>query len=72
MTAYIGFLAELVAYQCKHPEQRTGQAHFNVLHRLHPELADEIRGDRMLDPFHVDERIPAFREFVMARLAVTA
>jgi hypothetical protein len=72
MTAYISFLAELVAYQSAHPEQRAGQAHFNVLHRLHPELANEIRGDRMLDPFHVDERVQAFREFVMARLVEAA
>jgi hypothetical protein len=39
--------------------QRNGQIHFNVLHEMDPQLADSFRGGD-LDPFHRDDRIPAF------------
>jgi hypothetical protein len=40
-------------YQAEHPEQRLGQAHFNVLRTFDPEFADEITGTE-LDPFYDD------------------
>jgi hypothetical protein len=45
--------------------QRPGQAHFNALYELRPDLADEIRGTD-LDPFYNDTRIPEFLCWVVA------
>lgn len=44
-------------------EQRMGQALFNALHDLSPELADLIRGTDV-DPFYNDDRILAFFTFI--------
>lgn len=38
---------------------RRGQAYFNVLHDVRPDLASQVRGTR-LDPFHNDARVPEF------------
>lgn len=35
---------------------RKGQALFNTLYELYPDIADDIRGTE-IDPFHVDTRI---------------
>lgn len=35
---------------------RAGQAFFNAIYQLHPNLADTIRGTE-LDPFHQDKKI---------------
>lgn len=51
----------------RHPEWRVGQAYFNILHRLHPEVADAVRGTSK-DPFYNDTRIPAFLDEVAAYL----
>jgi hypothetical protein len=48
-------------------EWRKGQAYFNALHEVHPELADEIRGGN-LDPFYQDKRIDEFLAWVKTRL----
>lgn len=47
--------------QRTHPNWRWGQALFNALHGMHPELADLIRGTSA-DPFNIDsrERVQAF------------
>lgn len=47
----------------KQPSQRMGQAYFNTLHDLHPEIADDFRGGR-LDPFYDDTRMPDFLAFL--------
>jgi hypothetical protein len=39
--------------------QRTGQAYFNALHRVDPELANLIRTTD-LDPFYRNERVQSF------------
>lgn len=45
----------------KRPESiRPGQQAFNMLHDVRPDLANTIRGDAMLDPFHMNENLPAF------------
>lgn len=48
-----------------HPAWRAGQAYFNVLYSLRPDLSEQVRGSAELDPFHVDARLPAFLAFVM-------
>ncbi len=48
---------------------RAGQAAFNALHEITPGWANAIRASG-LDPFHVDERIPAFLLFCDALEAI--
>jgi hypothetical protein len=49
---YYDFLAQFkAAYANKQFDQRFGQAYFNALYQVRPEIADTIRGSR-LDPFH--------------------
>ena len=38
-----------------YPEWRKGQAYFNYLYQLHPDVADEIRGTEY-DPFYADHK----------------
>ena len=57
-----------VAEECsKHPYYRVGQAMFNVLLDMEPELAEEIRGSDA-DPFYAsvarDPRVTKFREAI--------
>ena len=42
-----------------YPKLRKGQAYFNYLYQLHPDVADEIRGTEF-DPFYNDSRIEKF------------
>jgi hypothetical protein len=44
----------------QYPEWRTGQAMFNTLYQLEPEVADMVRGRLGIDPFYNDNNIPAF------------
>ena len=39
-----------------HPYIRQGQAMFNILYEMYPELAEQIRGTD-LDPFHFDDGV---------------
>ena len=41
------------------PSWRKGQAYFNYLYQLHPDVADEIRGTEY-DPFYLNSRIEKF------------
>ena len=41
------------------PSWRKGQAYFNYLYQLHPDVADEIRGTEY-DLFYNDSRIEKF------------
>lgn len=50
---------------------RKGQALFNKLDEINPELADSLRGS-VVDPFYRDERIPAFLSEVALCIEVTA
>jgi hypothetical protein len=56
-------LNELIAYTARyrreHPEQRIGQAAFNAVCKVEPEVANLVRATD-LDPFYRDERLPAF------------
>jgi hypothetical protein len=42
---------------------REGQRAFNVLHLMRPDLSEQIRATP-LDPFHRDERLPEFLEWL--------
>ena len=44
---------------------RMGQALFNTLRELHPEIADDVRdSSNNCDPFYDDSKIPAFFNFI--------
>lgn len=58
----------LEAYHKAYPEQRKGQAFFNVLHHMYPEVANKLRGTDK-DPFYRDELLDAAWEVVMEDLS---
>jgi hypothetical protein len=70
MSAYGNYLAACVRAVCDHPDWRVGQAHFNVLADLAPDVADAVRGTN-LDPFYDDARLDAFLRHVQTQLAPT-
>jgi hypothetical protein len=45
------------------PEERSGQAHFNVLYEMRPDLSERIRATT-LDPFYNDGLLPDFLVWV--------
>ena len=57
------FIQAVVQHYHANPGWRVGQAYFNVLATMRPEMAEQIRGG-VLDPFYQDSRIPVFLEFV--------
>lgn len=59
-TDLLGLQVELLKYE---PYLRYGQAFFNALLRLHPELAEEIRATS-IDPFHNNSNIPKAMAYV--------
>lgn len=58
MTFVEDYQAAVHAALKQHPHWRIGQAHFNVLSDMRPDLAELVRGSA-LDPFHNDGRVPA-------------
>lgn len=64
---YCTFLTAVDEAHRANPEWRYGQAAFNVLERLEPELAEEVRGT-VLDPFHQTGRVPEFMLWAEKRL----
>jgi hypothetical protein len=46
--------------------ERAGQAAFNVVSEINPEIANEVRGTK-LDPFHNDDILPLFWEWLSQR-----
>ena len=52
MITYEEYLAAIGDYRATRPEQRAGQASFNVLAQLRPDLSEDIRGT-LLDPFYL-------------------
>jgi hypothetical protein len=46
--------------------QRAGQAYFNLLNEVRPDLAEYVRGT-LYDPFYRDARIPEFLAFIASR-----
>lgn len=58
------FLAAV--YLAKPASWRKGQAAFNGLLQVRPDLAELVRGG-ILDPFHDDNRLPDFEVWLRAR-----
>ncbi len=44
---------------------RAGQIAFNFVYLVAPDLADKIRANHDIDPFHKDENLDAFWEFLV-------
>lgn len=59
MTNFEQYITAVQQAQRDHPTLRQGQAAFNILEALYPSIAREVRGTEF-DPFHRDDRIPAF------------
>jgi hypothetical protein len=53
------FNVALDTYRAAYPKQRRGQAAFNVMHSMYPEIANNYRAGSM-DPFHDDSLTDAF------------
>ena len=69
MTDEIGRYLDLVGRMwARDPGQREGQVFYNALRTGWPGLELEIRGTE-LDPFTLDQRLPAFLAWVERRLA---
>ena len=49
----------------KHEDYRWGQAFFNALYILHPDVADKIRATDK-DPFYNDKKLTECIEFISA------
>lgn len=54
---FLGVYANVKSY-------RKGQAYFNALYEIYPEVADLIRGTDA-DPFYTDNRLAAFYDAIM-------
>lgn len=64
--AFESFVAyvNLVGYiRCNQPNWRKGQAYFNVLSDVRPDLAERVRAT-ILDPFYSDCRLADFLYFL--------
>lgn len=60
---YEEYLSRALSRRVLNPTERLGQAYFNVLYAVRPDLADRLIGDPM-DPFYNDAKVPAFLEWV--------
>jgi hypothetical protein len=54
-----GYLTKVQQAKREHPEWRNGQAHFIVLTQERMDIA-RVLWSTDVDPFHDDDRIPAF------------
>ena len=46
------------------PNERLGQAYFNTLAEVRPDLAEKIRGKIDLDPYYQDTQLTAFLSYL--------
>ncbi|WHT20952.1 hypothetical protein N8J89_07775 [Crossiella sp. CA-258035] len=67
MSEFEAYCASAEAYAQRHPTQRRGQAFFNLLNRIRPELAHVVWGTGR-DPFGDDGTLPDFLAFVQSRM----
>jgi hypothetical protein len=65
MSDFIAFLNNCARRRLDHPTERRGQAYFNTLHEMRPDLSEQVRATH-LDPFYQDEAIEVFLGFVGA------
>lgn len=64
ISSFDKFAAFAAEYAQDYPEQREGQAFFNALWEKRPDLYKQMTQTE-LDPFNLDERLPAAWQFVM-------
>ena len=61
---WLMFVGEVKARQKQYmgdlADYRKGQALFNAMHDIRPDLANKVRGSMNADPFHQDDKIQAF------------
>lgn len=62
MHTWIAYKMAVLDCHAEFPDQRDGQAHVNALHVFDDDLWKTIPDH--LDPFYLDERLPAWLEFV--------
>lgn len=67
--SYAEFQRLLNYYITRFPDWRTGQTAFNLLLSIDPDFAETIRATPA-DPFHNDDKLPAFLAKVVERTAV--
>lgn len=60
---FTAFTLYVIDYDQAHHKERSGQAAFNALWNVRPDLADQVRGTD-LDPFHNDAVLLPFWHFV--------
>lgn len=65
---YDKFLQLVEKYQKSVKDWRYGQAYFNILSSVRPELAELIRGS-MYDPFHKDEVSDQIHTYIKSKWA---
>lgn len=65
MTTSESFIEYIIALQTRPSELRIGQHMFNMLCDYNKPLANEIRSDKMLDPFYNDKKVPAFLHYII-------
>jgi hypothetical protein len=58
---YVAMVAD--AFQNKANHYRNGQAAFNTLYAVHPQLAEQVHNTD-IDPFYDDDVLPDFYEWV--------
>jgi hypothetical protein len=64
---YVDFVINATHYYGSHRnEQRFGQAVFNVLHSMRPDIADELRGTE-IDPYYQESVPEGVWAFIKAR-----
>lgn len=59
------FINYVIALQTRPSELRIGQHMFNMLCDYNISLANEIRGDNVLDPFYNDNKVPVFLNYII-------
>lgn len=63
MWTYDDYLSAVVVRQRNHTHERRGEAYFNALVLIRPEIAGRLQGSEC-DPLYHDSRIPAFKRKV--------
>lgn len=59
------FIHAVQLYRMKYTQQRVGQAFFNVLYEVRPDISEQVRATT-LDPFYRNDRVAPFLRFVKA------
>lgn len=66
-TNFVWYLDQAVGYVTDYPEQRLGQAYFNIFRIMYPQYEHEIFGTEF-DCFHDNSKLPGFLTWVQAKL----